>query len=378
VIGVVLAAGRGERMHPLSAERPKALLPTLDVPQLSWALAGLKAAGVRRAWVNARETCGAGGVPGPPGDAAGICREVERAAAALDLDVRVSLEPEEPLGTAGALGRLRAELDETFLLVNADVASSVPLDRLVEAHRASGAPATLVGIPTGDRADLVAEDGWVVQLADRGRRPGPGHVYAGIGVFEPAVLDHVPDGVSHLFDTVMCGLVRDAGDRGIAVFEWVGFWSDLADPEAYLRVNLEALRGALAGTPPQAEALRPAEGGPLGSMPPEWHGALGSAAPHWRGPVGVPELQGLTQRWDELAYVGPGAEVEGVDLVHAVVGAGARIRPGTRLERCVVWDGAEVEAGRFADAVLTPRGVVSVAEAAEDPAARDRAGRRTR
>jgi len=326
VIGVVLGAGRGERMYPLSAERPKALLPTLDLPQLTWALAGLKAAGVRRAWVNARGA-----------DGEGVAREVGRAAAVLELDVQVSPEPEEPLGTAGALGRLSAELDETFLLVNADVASSVPFGRLVEAHRAAGGPATLVGIPTADRADLVAEEGWVVELVDRSRRNGAGHVYAGIGVFEPSVLRYVPDGVSHLFDTVMGGLVRDAGaggKGGLAVFEWTGYWRDLADPAAYLRVNLEALSGV--------------------------------------GPPGrPPALQGPPQRCDALAYVGPGAEVEGVDLACAVVGAGARIEPGTRLERCVVWDGARVDRGTFADAVLTPGAVVAVGGTGSGPVARN-------
>jgi mannose-1-phosphate guanylyltransferase len=366
VLGVVLAAGKGKRMHPLSAERPKALLPTLDVPQLTWALAGLKAAGVRRAWVNAR------GASGARTDESDISREVERAAAALDLDVEVSLEPEEPLGTAGALGQLRSELDETFLLVNADVASSVPLGRLVEAHRASGAPATLAGIPTGDRADLVAEDGWVVQLVDRERRAGAGHIYAGIGVFEPAVLDYVPDGVSHLFDTVMSGLVRDAGVRGLSMFEWDGFWSDLADPAAYLRVNLEALRGALdgvVGEPGAAVREGVARGPSEGARDGAPKGSPCSMA------VGLPDVSGLwgpVQRWDGHAYVGPGAEVEDVELVQTVVGAGARVEPGTRLERCVVWDGAVVERGVYSSSVLTRRGVVEVTEVADGPAAHPR------
>lgn len=365
MLGVVLAAGKGERMRPLSAERPKALLPTLDVPQLTWALARLKAAGVRRAWVNARGTDGAPGNGSvASGDEASVPREAERAAAVLGLDVRVSFEPEEPLGTSGALDRLREEIDETFLLVNADVASSLPLERLVQAHRAAGAPATLVGIPTRDRADLVADEGWVVQLVDRGRRAGAGHVYAGIGIFEPSVLDHVPNGVSHLFDTVMLGLFRDAGSRGMALFEWDGFWSDLADPAAYLRVNLEALRGALDGVAGEPGAAvregiaRGASEGVRDGVP------KGSPCSMAAGFPGVSGLRGPAQRWDERAYVGPGAEVDDVDLVDAVVGAGARVEPGTRLERCVVWDGAVVEQGVYASSVITRRGVVGVAEVA--------------
>ena len=165
-----------------------------------------------------------------------------------------------------------------------------------------------------------------MELVDRQRRLGAGHVYAGIGVFEPAVLRYVPSGVSHLFDTVMRGLAGDRGG-GLALFEWTGAWWDVGDPAAHLRVNLEALAGAL---------------------------------PDPAGPGGAARLRGPVRRWDRLAYVGPGAEVEGVELERAVVGTGATLEPGSRLERCVVWDGAVVERGAYLDAVLTPRSVIRV------------------
>ena len=299
-------------MAPLSDERPKALLPTLDVPQVYWSLAALKAAGVHRVWVNAR------------GEAPLVRRAVEEAGAALRLDVRLSAEPEEPLGTSGALALLAPQLDETFVVVNADVASSLPLTSLVEAHYSARGHATLVGIPTGTNADLIVEAGWVVQLVDRHRRVGAGHVYAGIGIFEPSVLPYVPAGRSHLYDTVMTGLMQSG--LGLAVHEWGGYWSDIADAGAHLKVNLEALAGMLTA------------------------------------PGAAPALRGTVVRWDRLAYVGEGADVEDVELHHAVVGAGAKVEPGTRLERCVVWDGALVERGAYEDAVLTGQQVVDAGD----------------
>jgi mannose-1-phosphate guanylyltransferase len=312
MLGVVLAAGKGERMQPLSDERPKALLPTLDLPQLHWALAALKAAGVHRAWVNVR------------GEATLVRQAVEQAGAAIRLDVRVSPEPDEPLGTSGALGQLAAELDETFLLVNADVASGLPLTTLVEAHYSARGPATLVGIPTRSQADFIAEQGWVVQLVDRHRRVGAGHIYAGIGIFEPSVLEYVPAGASHLYNTIMTGLMQSG--LGLALHEWTGYWSDIADAGAHLKVNLEALAGAL------------------------------------NAPGAAPALRGPVVRWDRLAYVGEGAEVEDVELHHAIVGAGAKVEPGTRLERCVVWDGAVVERAPYQDAVLTGQHVIDAGD----------------
>lgn len=313
-------------MDPLSEERPKALVPTLGLPQLDWALGALRTAGVRRAWVNAR------------GDAAGIQQEAERVGDMLDMEVAVSLEPEEPLGTSGALRRLAPGLDDTFLLLNADVACGLPLERLVEAHRSARGRATLVGVPTPDHADFVTDHGWVVELVDRHLRAGvAGHIYAGIAIFEPAVLEYVPDGVSHLFDTVMRGLMSDGS--GLALMEWAGYWSDIPDPSTHLRVNLEALAGALAALPETAG------------------------------------LHGTPERWDRLAYVGEGARAERADLHHVVVGRTAVVDPDARLERCVVWDGATVGPGLYEDVVITPRKVVDAAGEATPPKGRVRRGR---
>lgn len=301
-------------MHPLSSERPKALMPTLDVPQLAWALAGLPAVGVELAWVNQSSS------------AEHIEEEARKAGERLGLKVQISQEAEGPLGTAGALRKLAAELTETFLVLNADVAGNVDLRMLIEAHRHSGGAATLVVVPTDNGADLVAEHGWVVDLVDRRDRTGRGHIYAGIGAFEPEVLAYVPDGVSGLFETVMMGLLRDR--QGLAVVEWSGYWLDVGNPAAHLRANLDALSGAL----PAADIVQ----------------SMGDGF----------------ERWDRLAYVGNGARVEGAELRYGVVGRGARLAPGTYLERSVVWDGATVPRGFYRDAVLTPRRVLPIRRAA--------------
>src|SRR6195256_1755713 len=98
MLAVVLAAGRGTRMAPLNAELPKALVPTLDAPQLAWVLAGLRRAGLERAWVNAHA------------DYEEIARLVAHEAARREMRISVSHEREVPLGTAGALRPIAGEL----------------------------------------------------------------------------------------------------------------------------------------------------------------------------------------------------------------------------------------------------------------------------
>lgn len=310
MIGFVLAAGEGVRMRPLSLERPKPLMPTLDLPQLAWSLGSLWLAGVRSVWVNAHFS------------AELIFERARLAADRLGMEVKTSHEVEEPMGTAGGLRRVIDRLEETFVAVNSDVASDAPLDRLIEAHRSSGGLATLLAVPTDDRADLILEEGWVLDLIDRRERLRSGHRYGGIAVFEPEVLDYVPEGRSGLYETVFSGMLRDR--RGIAAFEWEGYWRDVGSPSAHLRANLDALSGAFPDR-------------------------------------GIPAAAGeAPSRRDTRAFVGRGAEVDGVTLRHTVVGSGARIPPGSHLELCVVWEGVAVERGDYRNAVITDTGVVHV------------------
>src|SRR6266480_7505328 len=91
MLAVVLAAGKGSRMAPLNAELPKALVPTLDAPQLAWVLAGLRRAGLDRVWVNTHA--------GSEAIELVAAQEADR----CEMRISVSHEREAPLGTAGAL-----------------------------------------------------------------------------------------------------------------------------------------------------------------------------------------------------------------------------------------------------------------------------------
>jgi N-acetyl-alpha-D-muramate 1-phosphate uridylyltransferase len=101
VAGVVLAAGAGTRLRPLTALRPKALCPVDNVPLVDLAIERVR----------------------PAVDAVAVNVHHGRAAmeAHLGTSVHLSVEDERPLGTAGALGQLRGWLDgRAALVVNAD------------------------------------------------------------------------------------------------------------------------------------------------------------------------------------------------------------------------------------------------------------------
>lgn len=309
VIGVVLAAGRGKRMRPLTNERPKALLPTLDVPQLGWALARLGRAGVQRVWVNAHS------------QPEQIFRYAEGVAERLGMSLMGSREVEAPLGTAGALAKLSKSLTETFVVVNADVATDAPMGALVDAHTSAGSMATLLVVKTEDDADFALEEGWVIDLVDRSEQLRSGHRYAGIGVFEPEVLDFIPKGPSGVYETVFKRLAEREGT--MATLEWHGYWLDVGTPSAHLTANLDALSGTLDTSVTDSLVRRP-------------------------------------NRRDEFGYAGERSRIDDVVMRHTVVGHDAEIAPGSRLERCVVWDSALISRGSYRDSILTGRQSVRI------------------
>ena len=127
---MVLAAGFGLRMRPLTQLVAKPALPVLNRPLIQWTLEALAGAGVREVMVNLHH----------------LPRTVERAVGdgtRFGLHVRYSRE-REILGTGGGPRRVRRFFaGGPALLVNGDMAFGLDLSKLIERHRSSGACATL-------------------------------------------------------------------------------------------------------------------------------------------------------------------------------------------------------------------------------------------
>jgi len=235
---VVLVGGLGTRLRPLTDTIPKPMLPVAHVPLIARLVARLGAGGVDAV------TLALGFQPEPFIEAFpdGRCGDV-----ALDYAV----EP-EPLDTGGAIrfAARHAGIDETFVVVNGDVLTDLDVGALTEAHRRGGALATLHLIAVDDPSAY-----GVAELDDAGRvlrfveKPAPGTepstlVNAGTYVFEPAVLDRIPEGrrVSIERETFPA-LVDDGGVHSLATDD---YWIDAGRPDEFLQANLDFLTGARA------------------------------------------------------------------------------------------------------------------------------------
>ncbi len=296
---MVLAAGFGSRLMPLTRHRPKCLMPVMNRPLLGLWLERLAGWGMGEVVVNTHHL--APQVVGwlernpPPG-----------------LTVHLSHEP-RILGTGGALVRARERLGgRPFLLVNADVICSARLPALEAQRKEQGALAVL-GLVRDRRFDTVALDrkGRVLGFKDHPLAATPRRwlTYSGLAAFSPRFLDFLPRGG---YSTLVEGLLAAVrAGRRVLGRELAGTWDDLGTWD-----RLWALHRDLAGSGrPGLECLRPP--GPV------------LAAPG--------------------ACIDPGARVEGF----CVLGAGARIEGGTRVRDSLLLPGARVAAGiRVEGAIL--------------------------
>lgn len=216
---MILAAGRGERMGALTADRPKPLLPVAGVPLIEHHLRHLQAAGFREIVINTsylgeqiRATLGNG----------------ER----WGLSIQFTIEPER-LDSGGGIHNALPLLGNTpFLLVNGDVWTDMPLASL---QLPGNRLAHLVMVPNPDhnlRGDFV--------LGDEGRVLSEGNdrlTYSGIAVLSPDLFAGCESGIFPL-----APLLRNAMREGLVSGErYGGVWIDVGTPERLERANAAAL-----------------------------------------------------------------------------------------------------------------------------------------
>jgi mannose-1-phosphate guanylyltransferase len=305
---MVLAAGYGTRLRPLTLERAKPGVPVFNRPLACFALDAVARLGVGRAVLNTHHL----------GEA---LPEWIRPHTPPDLALRFVHEP-TLLGTGGGLRNawpLLRDGDDPVVVINGDILFAPDLRAVLDTHRRMGALATMVLRPDPNAARYgaldVDDEGRVRRLLGEPAWPGPlrSLMFTGVHVLDPRAFDDLPDQ-----GCIVRACYRRWIDRGEVVAAHVDEtpWRDLGTLPSYLEAHLELLRGAVA-----------------------WEGA--PAAPD--GALVHPD-----------AHVGAGAV-----LRETTVGAGAHIADGVRLTRCVVWDGARV-AGDLTDAVVTREHVVAI------------------
>jgi NDP-sugar pyrophosphorylase family protein len=226
---MVLAAGQGTRLRPLTDNQPKALVPVAGRPMIEYSLLLLRHYGIREIIINLHQF----------GD------KIERHLGdgrKLGVEITYSYEP-DLLDTGGGLLKAKPFLrDGTFIVINTDVLIDLNLADLIAFHKNMGAPVTLVLRPD-ENADRYGS----MDIAGTGRihrflqSKAPLHpsgstrklMFTGVQILEPKVFDYMDaDDTRQKFSTT-----KDTYPRmllaGEALFGFCfdGFWQDLGTVE---------------------------------------------------------------------------------------------------------------------------------------------------
>ena len=331
---MVLCAGFGTRLRPLTDKVPKPLVPLCGVPLLRYNFALLKNAGVTEIVVNTHHLGG----------------EMEKGAKAiatgLDVDLHISREEKHILGTGGGVRRAQPLLGQgTFFLLNGDMIFDVDLGAALAAHRAAGAVATMVlaPYPRGATYAAVEVDAAmnVRRIAGRGAPADPSLVrthFTGVHVLEPELIARLPaEGESDINRTAYVRAIHDGAK--VIGFMQNGYWGDLGAPRSLLRAHLDVLEGRV----PLAR-FRPGAD-PFAGCEERAPGVFVHPSARVEAPLRAPALIQANAAVEKGATLGPGLSI----------GPGARIDSGAHVERAVLWEGTHVAAGeRVVDEIAAP------------------------
>ena len=217
---VVLAGGKGARLAPYTKILPKPLMPIGDMPILEILLRQMKRCCVEEVILTV-------------GYLSEILKAFFQDGERLDLKISYSFE-EEPLGTAGPLSLING-LDETFLVSNGDVLTSLNFTELVQAHVQSGGIATIATHARKINIDLgvIQFDGENCVTGYIEKPTYDFNVSMGIYVFEPRVLEYIPYNQYLDFPDLVLRLIN-AGEQ-VNGYIYDGYWQDLGREDDYER-----------------------------------------------------------------------------------------------------------------------------------------------
>ena len=295
---IVLSAGYGTRLWPLTEDRTKPAIPILGKPLVGYVAEYLARFGVDDIIVNLHHR-----------------PESVRKALGDGSQFGVKLQyVEEPeiLGTSGALDNAKSFfVEDTFVVINGKIITDIDLTAALDTHRKSGAIATLVLLRNIKRelfTVVQTENGLITGFAgmpsNADRDP---LMFTGIQFMEPAIFRYIPQNVFSHSTTDVYPAAMAAGEK-IAAHVANGRWHELSTLQRYVEISLELMKDA-----------------------------------------------------GNTISVGAACTIDnGAHVVDAILWDRVKIDAGARVSRAVLADGVTITGGEMIqDAVVVPAGLVS-------------------
>jgi len=221
---VLMAGGLGSRLRPLTDHTPKPMLPIGGKPILETVIGRFSKQGFSKFVISLNYK----------GD---IIRNYFGNGHSMGVDISY-IDENQRMGTAGALGLLEKEPDESFFVMNGDILTLVNFESLMDFHTRNASDATMcireygMEVPYGvvrlNKENIISIEEKPIQQF---------YVNAGIYVLTPETLNLIPRGLP----MDMTGLFEKAVEKGMTTLSFPirEFWLDIGKPEDYERANLD-------------------------------------------------------------------------------------------------------------------------------------------
>lgn len=231
---LILAAGFGTRLSPITDFIPKPLLPVLNRPVIEYNINFLKYYGVKEFFINLHHNG----------------EKIEKYLGnGKKYGIKIKyLKEHEILGTGGAIGSLRGQVHSPFMVINSDTIFDFDLDEMINSHHRSGCKVTL-GVLSSSSKDsravvTVDENSRVVRMLDASfeKNTPPGNaIFTGIHIIDPSLLEYIPENIFTSITSYVYKRMVQQKEHINAVFV-DGKWWDMGTPDDYLECNFELLR----------------------------------------------------------------------------------------------------------------------------------------
>ncbi len=222
---VILAGGRGRRLAPYTYVLPKPMMPIGDRAILEILLRQMKRAGINHIVLTV-------------GHLSGLMQAFFQDGTQWDLDITYSFEA-KPLGTAGPLA-LVPNLDKTFIVSNGDVLTLLNFNDFLNFHQEQGGICTIAMHERQVHIDLgvIEQNNGEHLITGYVEKPTLQYrVSMGIYIFEPRVLDYIPNNEYLDFPDLVKILLAN-GERVVG-YPFSGYWRDLGNPGDYTQACLD-------------------------------------------------------------------------------------------------------------------------------------------
>jgi mannose-1-phosphate guanylyltransferase len=290
---VVLVGGQGTRLRPLTLSAPKPMLPTAGLPFLHHLLARIAEAGISHVVLGTSYK-------------SEVFEEQFGDGSELGLELEYVMET-KPLGTGGGIRNVLPKLRaDNIMVFNGDVLGGTDLGAVLDTHESTNADVTLhlvrVGDPRAFGCVPTDADGRVTAFLEKTQDPPTDQINAGCYVFRREYIEKIPTGRPVSVEREVFPALLTEGARLFGHVD-TSYWRDMGTPEDFIQGSSDLVRGI---------------------------------APS-------PALQG--QRGESLVHPGAGVAPGALLIGGTVVGRGAEVGAGARLDGAILFDGAKVEAG---------------------------------